>query len=347
MVVGALRVPEPLGPRYRHAWQALARSLYDGSIELSRDRLLGLASQTGAGLEVEAWPGLLAFRFAVPKGQMDVAGMVAEALMDRAALTASAVEGALMEPGAERGPVATALGFGVEPRANATLADVRELYELARQPGRTFVCVGGDFEPGEAPREFALRDAEAERRARLRRDDGDALLRAEVGGVELARVPLGAWRQGDALGLAAVVALGTGKGSAAHRAARLAGPRCYWVQAALRPTGAGWESAIVGARLPDGTRSLSVAVRQALLQDVEAWDEADRARAVAVAQECWAGTFPQSPLIGFAGSPLGTSLGDRCLLRLLAEAYGEGGAPDWQSVTLEALKSEARRRLGA
>jgi len=349
VVCSVSRVAEPMTAKQDAALQVLAIALRDGSTELSKDKVLGLASQVGRGLETEARPGMLVIRFSVPRGQLAIAGLLTEGLVERAALTDSAILSALVRLVAEP-PSALQQALGARPYdfRKVRPQDVRDVYDLVRSGERTRICIGGAFEPGEGLAEVVPRLHEGPLRQRPKEGLPWAPTNGAIGGIEVARIQLGTWPRIEPRKFLALVALGTGKGSALFRAWRLQEPESYWQQAVVQPTGSGYSLELVAVRKSvPGEDDWPARMRSALLDDVKSWTQADHDRALAVARECLLGQFPNSPLLGPGGVPLGQGLADRCFVK----AYD----PEWNpenvieamtNLDLQDLKAEALRALG-
>ncbi|MGE3126020.1 MAG: hypothetical protein AB7F50_06650 [Fimbriimonadaceae bacterium] len=349
VVCSVSRVPETMSARQEAALQLLALALRDGSTELSRTRTVALASQTGRGLETEAWPGALVVRFSVPRGQLAIAGLLTEGLIERAALTDSAIREAITQLRSEK-PTALeqALGTRVYDYSKVTPSDVRDVYNLVRSGGRTRICIGGAFEVGRGLAEIVPRLDDESSLNKPRTGLPWEAAHGPVGGIEVARIDLGTWTQVEPRQFLALVALGTGKGSSLFRAWRLRSPESYWQQALLAPTGGGYHATLVALRkVRTGEDDWAARMRSALLDDVKGYTQSDLDRALAVARECLLGQFPNSPLVSLGWEPLGQSLADRCFL----QAYDPGWNPEtvaeaMVNVDLEELQAEAIRLLG-
>lgn len=311
--------------------------------------MVALASQTGRGLETEAWPGALVVRFSVPRGQLAIAGLLTEGLIERAALTDSAIQEAIAQLRGEK-PTALeqALGTRAYDYSKVVPSDVRDVYSLVRSGGRTQICIGGAFEAGGGLAELVPRLDEEPSRQRPRTGLPWEAAYGPVRGIEVARIELGTWTRVEPRQFLALVALGTGKGSSLFRAWRLRSPESYWQQALLAPTGSGYHATLVALRRarPD-EEDWAARMRSALLDDVKGYTQSDLDRALAVARECLLGQFPNSPLVGLGWEPVGQSLGDRCFL----QAYDPGLNPEtvaeaMVNVDLEELQAEAIRLLG-
>jgi hypothetical protein len=147
-------------------------------------------------------------------------------------------------------------------------------------------------------------------------------------------------------------ALGCGKGGSLHRLAREQDAFSYRQEAILWPSNDGWIPRLVvaAADLKD-PQTAGEELKKQLLADVDSWTEADRSRAVGLAEGVLLRGVPLSPFYFHADRPVTGSITDRPFL----EAYwlSKTGNP-WsaaqvvsrlQGVSLAALKASATRML--
>jgi predicted Zn-dependent peptidase len=232
---------------------------------------------------------------------------------------------------------------------------VQEVFRQAIQAGTLVVVLAGKFEPGEANAALSARLValpEAPRRGVSRYDNPplpigrrqDGFASYELRGKAI----LGSDPQFSAVVLAAT-GLGTGKESTVFRVLRQGLGLSYQQAAALIPSQGGWVPRLMLIQTrPEESAGLPAKVREAVLKDINAWDEESLARMKAMLRAAMEQGLPDAPLwLGEEGPPSPTLEGRSALAALMASLGGdprgaESLAGRAQDLGLEAVKAAAR-----
>ena len=164
--------------------------------------------------------------------------------------------------------------------------------------------------------------------------------------------PLTPASSSSAARLLAVFALGVGKQGALHRVLREEMGLSYLQQAVLWPTNKGWSPRLFMVRkTEDGEAKYAAIMRDALLKDIESWDEGTVLRAQAMAKAAFTRNLAGSPIWLDHEGPMAQSLADRCAWRGYLEMVGSGALREevllgaMQNVDLDQLKEQATAYL--
>lgn len=275
------------------AWQLLGESLLAGTEEFTRERLLAYGAQAGYLPQVTVMPDHLRVEFILPKSALDLAVQLMESVLVRPRLRPEAIADARTRLLARRIDV-WADALDVSDYQDFMVKDqaVRDLHLRAFRPERVVIAVGGGVEPGQGQAEVSRRFAgwnppaappvpryDEQPRFQISRP-------GEVASFEFRGNPLTPATRGSGAQMLAVFALGVGKDSALTRIAREQMGISYIQEGVLWPTAEGWEPRLIVLHLPPAQDvELSSVVRDALLKDIDTWDEEtlSRARALAMA----------------------------------------------------------------
>jgi hypothetical protein len=116
--------------------------------------------------------------------------------------------------------------------------------------------------------------------------------------------------------LLALTALGTGKGAALWRVAREKLGLSYRQEAVLNPTAKGFQPRLLIAHSGlDGLEEKAQTLKAALLDDIKAWTEEDKRRAIGMAESYLVRGGEMSPLYFVPGRPVSSDLADQIFLR--------------------------------
>ncbi|MBS1721730.1 MAG: insulinase family protein [Armatimonadetes bacterium] len=352
VVQAYIPAPPQMSDREAAAWSVLADALYDGSEEFSRDRLRDYATQAGEPLSIEAWPDFIKIQVTEPEGGMTVAALIVESLCLRASLTDEAVQQSVLRLRRRQlAPWSEAL-FDLDlPFAKVTTELVRNVYKNAFVPRSMSFVVGGAIEAGKGEAEIVKRfDVPAEFPPRRTRFDFAARQRlahsANVATLEWRGAPMKPSDKDYVAKCLGVVALGVGKESALFRVAREAEGKTYRQEAVLWPTAQGWAPRFLCARTGEKDTSELTALREALLRDIETWDEGTLARTRAMLSSSREGWNPLSPFWTSLAGPMRDELADRCSLAGIEQLSGTPGIVlDSSATTLAELKDAASSLL--
>jgi hypothetical protein len=242
-------------------------------------------------------PDYVLVSFHVPSNNWRVGLSLMEAIVEHSNLTPP------IQPTAPR-PSAwtTALRPYVHTRA-ARPAEVSDLYAALFRPENLTLGIGGPIEPGKATADWTTRMA----RWTLPKfippspyEPEPKELTTNPGGVSSLELTGPVFKATDAslpTRLLALFALGSGKGASLFRIARQSLVYSYRQEALLYPVPGGWESRLILLMQPTPDLAARAdTVRKALTDDVNAWTEADRLRAVGMADAVLTRGVPFSPL---------------------------------------------------
>lgn len=346
-------LPKPFGEKDRQKLAVAVRTLSEGSQEYPRRTAWRMTD--GRTIDASLLPDGVAIRFAVPKENLAngialVEGLLRRPLVPQEDLDRNLVAIQRREPGywaAALRPLSNDLKSLKQEEARALL---RRVFD----PKRVVVAVGGDFDAGK-PTEFWANRTEdwkpdpGPRYPDITPTPEPSENPAGVTTVELRGPAFAAADPTLAPKWLALVALGVGKGSALFEKVRQVEGWSYRQEAILWPDPAGLVPRLVAATVSDEDESgRAEALRKTLQTAVDAWTEADRARAIGLAAASLERGLPLGPLWLVDGPP---GVYDRSLLD--AYWWSKAGvrwdpnrlAAALRNVTLDELKSTAAALL--
>lgn len=343
-----------LGDRDTAAWRVIGETLFEGTEDFTRDRILAFGSQAGVAPKVVTMPDFMRIQFVAPRGGLDVASQLLESVLRQATLRDAPIIEAIER--LERDDLdswRSALN-SVEPAwKKVRPVDVRNLYARTFRPERMTFVFGGAITAGQGHAQTAKRfpDTGWPRVPRFV-PDGPIKPRAyhpnPLTTFELRGRVFGPTDGEAAARIVAVFALGVGKGSAMHKALRDEQGFSYRQESVLYPTSIGWQPRLLAVhRVREGDAEALGSVRDALLKQVSAWAEPDLLRARNMAQSALAGTVPFSAFWLDDSGPMSGNLEDRCAWRGFLAMCGAGEKSESALGTSLALVSLEQMRAAA
>lgn len=283
------------------AANALRSSLAKGTLHFSRFRLLEYATMAGDPIRVTLAADHLEIGFFVPASDSQLAVELADELIREALLGEDDVNESLGDlPFRKRTPWSEAwLPLQVDTK-DVMAADVKALYKTLFRPGNVWIAAGGTFPTGQPGDVLTKRFAtwEAPGQGRRRYPDAPpsyvdhrsgALTTASIEGPTLDLIPVVSTEASTEPTLSeamlACAMLGQGKGCTAFRILREKLGVSYQQEAFLQPAADGVRPNLVfGMRNRPGAKDAVEKAKAGLREAVQAWTEADRARALAFVQ---------------------------------------------------------------
>jgi hypothetical protein len=318
-VQALVRIPK-LDARDTRALEILA-DLMPREVEgYSRRDMLTITG--GVPVHCVAEPDHLRIAISVPPGNTKPALSLLDALLRKSRISDANVREAVVRRDRDPSYWGAALRPTEIELSQVRGIDVLELYQRLVRPDAIEIAVGGRLVPQEAQEEWARRVAQWGKP----RDDRPnpylppTTLRtknpAGITTVDLAAPTFAARDAGLPSRILALVALGTGKGSSLFRIARQKLGFSYRQEAVLTPTTEGWEPRLMLAMRPAADEAARAeTLRTALLEDVKAWGEPERARALGMAETVLLRSTELSPLSLLRQGPVPDDLEGRTFLR--------------------------------
>ncbi|HEY0867820.1 MAG TPA: hypothetical protein VGE01_10590 [Fimbriimonas sp.] len=216
------------------------------------------------------------------------------------------------------GPIDDWISAILAPRpasASKRRADVLALYRRVFRAGSLHLFTGGSADTARISEEWNRRLdtwVEPRTRARARASEPTTNPRRTAGFSTVTLVGKTIPARDPALPtrILALVALGVGKAGSLHRVWREKNGWSYRQEAVLLPVQAGWQPQLVAAMDPANAAT----ARDALREDVAAWTERDRDRALGAAEGAFVHWTLPSPLYLGSGGTLENNLADRTYL---------------------------------
>jgi len=312
----------------------------------------------GMPLRAELGPDHIRVSMIVPAENWRSGLSLLETLVRRPRYTAESLQSA-NDSLARRAPDYWTLAIRPREREKrqTTLRDLNELHERLFRPDTIVLGIGGRLSPGQAAEEWHKR-TESWRPARTLpplADGPESLVTAGEQGVdtiELGGAPFGARDAALPTRILAAFALGAGKASSVFRVARQKLGWSYRQEAILYPVPSGWQPRVlVTMRSVGDAATRAETLRSALLEDVRGWSEAERRRALGMAEGVLLRDVDFDPLYVTASGPAGHQLEGRTFLNTYwrfktGEAWNASALLDrMRSVTLADLKEAAQQGL--
>lgn len=357
-VTAAVVARTPFVPGEREEWalRALGRLLTVGCRDFTPEQLAEVGRSAGVLPTMGAGEGLIRMQFSAAPDQLDTLAQAVESMLKTPFLRGQEAEGLLRDWNSfKREGWELSLNPMRPPARRPGPETVQEVFRQAVQAGTLVIVLAGKFESGQGSAALSARLAsmpEAPRRGVARFDSLPLPLGRRPDGFASYELRGKATLASDpgfpALALAAT-GLGTGKESTAFRILRQQLGLSYQQGAALWPTQGGWvpRLMLIQARGVESS-ALPAKVREAVLKDIEAWDEEALARMKAMFRAAMEQGLPDAPLwLGEEGPPSPTLEGRSALAALMASLggdprSGENLASRAQDVSLEGVRAAAR-----
>ncbi|MDR3691093.1 MAG: hypothetical protein P4L46_17060 [Fimbriimonas sp.] len=329
-----------LGAKDLAKLRILARTMLKQTSDYPRREMLMVTG--GEPIRIDITPDVMRIAEYVPADNLKAGLSVMESLLHGATFLQENLDAAVQES-STADYWAQALDPTVLPSVKLGQDEAFTLYHRVLRPERILLAVGGKFVPGQAKDLWESRidswNPEREPRGYFDISTLDPLkqLSSPVTTVDLVGAPMlpdDAELTTQAL---ALFALGSGKGASMFRVVREKHAWSYRQEAILEPTLDGWQPHLVFATTPgDDADQKAAVVKADLLADVQAWTDADLARAVGMAESVLLRDVSFSPLYVLGSAPVGGSLGDRTFMAGYWQL--KTGQPWDPSALLDAMK---------
>lgn len=319
VVQAVIRIPEGLGSRSRTRLECAVTSLSMGTIGYPRHKLVEFAGLAGQGLRISLSDQYLAIGVTAPKSSADIAADLIAELLQKPLFPEADVQKILEELPFRRYTSAELVfddrGFDFN---KLTRDEVIDEYKKLVIPSNTTVIVAGAFTPGSgreelenrliswptlAPVRYApIQKEVAPRKATTGSFGTTVLLGPELPVADLSDAVAGSYL------------LGVGKSSSAFRIVRQKLGISYRQEANLVLTEKGFRVAFsYSSSSSTDAGKVALDVKQALLDDVGSWTQADFDRSIALCQgPVRLGLIP-TPIMAMTDRPLRMSLEDQTL----------------------------------
>lgn len=317
-VVAVAKLPE-LGARDRAALDVLARVLPKQTAEYARPEMMTVTD--GRTVQCRALSDCIYIRFAVPKGNEKDGLNMLDALLRRSTLADEQIEKAKAALGAtDRGYWQIALSPSFLDYSQVKKDDVVNLYKRVFAPELTQVAIASSSAETSYADHWDTKIEGWTATKPPRFPDDTPFTQVEYGptGVTLCELAGAESPSTDVTlssKLLALTALGSGKGSSLHRIIRERHGWSYRQEPVLWPTVKGWQSRLVfPMKNCPNAQQRAETVQKEILEDISAWTEADRTRALSILEGSLTRGLNLCPLAcGPQGSP-GLDLADRSFM---------------------------------
>lgn len=306
-----------LDPHRRRVARVLSMVVARQTQEYIRRDMLTITN--GQPVRVTLMPDHLRISISVPPANLNAGLGLLDGICRRSVLDDDAIESAdasLANRAVE--PWYDALNPWPDDGKPATPAEVRRLYRELFKPSTVTVGVGGRLALGQAEDQWQKRIADwtpEKPPYSFEAASGPAVavdLPAPV--IRLAAPVISPGDPNLSRRLLAMIALGSGKGAAMFRVVRQRLAFSYRQEAVLMPVSGGWKPVLAFASTEPSPAAMAEKAKLELVADVKAWTEADRARALGMAQAILLRGVPFSPLYFTPNGPPEDSLAGRTFL---------------------------------
>ena len=311
----------------------------------------------GAPVRFDMSPDHVRLAVTVPPGSLKAGLILMESLLRDASLNQDAIDTATQEISAPDYWTA-ALDPVARPNVHLTSDEAHTLYGRVFRPENILLAVGGKFAPGDAESIWASRmegwQVEALPRGYFDNSQPTYLTQSPglVTTIDLAFPPIASGDAALSAKILSLFALGVGKGSSLFQVIREKHAWSYRQEAVLSPSKDGWIPRLMIASIPFAEPKERAKMIQAeLLDDVKAWTEATRKRAIGMAEAVFTHQVPFSPFYVHGKSGISDSLEDQTYMA----AYwpmktGQPWNPQallesMRNVSLDELKEQATNQL--
>ncbi len=347
----AVRAPADMTDREQAAWHAWLASMRDRNTRYTFTQIAEYGAQGGEPVRFEHSDELILIQLNAPRGEVELMGRLAYAILAQPRVTQAHLR-------ASATTVSTAMDSDLQAAwagyrgdaAGLSPDDVRRLWLRVVRPENVVFAVNPLGQPGEATKQIQGVFEKWPTGTSTPRSSPPRSLR--FAGPQKTALTQWGWstttlHQSDSARVLALVALGTGKASSAHRIVREELGLSYLQSPFFLAGREGWRPRFVfGGAAPVPTDI----ARDALLKDVETWTPSTLARAISLADASLRSDYPLSPFILWPSGPQA----DSDATRLAWAAYGEltGSAKSIDEVlfgvnqvTVDQLKAAAKSLL--
>ncbi|MCU0316676.1 MAG: hypothetical protein MUC92_08795 [Fimbriimonadaceae bacterium] len=354
-----VRAPENMDARDQAAWVVLGNSLLRGTQIINGGDFMRLGSQAGIPPRVIVMGDFLRIELHLPRRGVDVGTALVEAVITAPSLRPEVVEEVARNLQRQRRSVEQIAINPLDLRfRDVTHDDVQNLYTRAFRPENIVVVAGGALERGQVRENLGRRMARwnPETPARLQRRP--IIIRpvettdSSVTIFELSGNPVYPGKPQSGARILALYALGAGKDCTLWRVFREEKAWAYRTEGLLWPTKNGWVPRLLLMRRATANDVDVIPImREAILADIETWDEATLARASLLAQSSLIREFEFSPWWMSSDGPLTRTFEDRLAWRGYLSVIG-ADVPDerllaetFANIDLPGLKEQARKMV--
>ncbi|HVT13831.1 MAG TPA: insulinase family protein [Fimbriimonadaceae bacterium] len=306
----------------REEAQLMAETMTDQVEGYSRVEMRNLAGRAGDSVRVMLMPDELRIQMGVLPVDMKSAIGYIDQVLRNAEFPEDSIKKAIGEiPYRRKSLWSWALQPAKVDFRGVHRADIVDLYHKICRPENVWLAVGGSVKPGEADQYWTDKNADW-KVGRPPTPSLDRTPAAEITSlpgreatVELRGKEIVGNDPSMPTQLLAIIALGSGKGSAMFQVLREAQGWSYRQEAVLWPTEAGFVPRLImasGDKTPPA--ELAKSMKQQLIDAVNAWTDADLNRARGMAEGILTRGLEMSPLYFNPGWPIETNLHDQTFL---------------------------------
>lgn len=321
----------------------------------SHSQLQQYATQTGEMMRCTLSPDHIRVQLEVPKGQLKLGFEILNDLLRHSSFDEDLVSEDVPDyPYRQRGYWLEALEPWAPDYNRLTRADVQDFYRRAFTPENTVIGIGGPFDKAEADADAQTYFADwkaadlPKQYPSLKPVPEQPRHLFPIASIELYGGQYTAGMDSFPAQLLAATALGIGKGSSLHRIAREKLALSYLQQSVVAPTPLGLQTKLLVFFAPsNGQEQLPGTLRKALQDDVSAWNEDIRQRAIGMAGAFLLEGAAMSPLFIDSDRIQTDSLEDRTFMQTYwRQKTGKPWDPEallaaMKTVSLDDLKKTA------
>ncbi len=284
------------------AWEMIGPAILEGSMDYSANEVLAVSTRAGYWPKIATMPGMIRIQMiSDAQHAEETAKVLAQCLLVPKLRDDGLAKAKAQVLGKRDRPFDLALRMQELPLADVKLGAIRELHRMTFLPKSIKIYVSGNYQVGVLPQviQRVVRDwkdpgrpgrrpAQLEPRPPIH--SGSA-----VSSVELRCDPITASSRFAAARVLATTALGVGKDCSMFRVLREKQGLSYVQEAVLWPTTSGWIPRFVMLRNGGSVDDIST-MRNALMKDIDEWDENVLKRALVLAQASLTDGLPWSPV---------------------------------------------------
>lgn len=321
-IQAVVALPE-LDKRDRDLLTMICGSLGKETVTFSGAQIADLAARVGSRVRVTQMPDHLRVSFDVVNADLSTGLSMMGAILRESKIELEPILAAGQDMQFRQLPYwRQALEGQAFTMPKYALRDVQELVARVFRPENVTIGVGGKIQPGIATSKWTdfLQSWQLPRLPAMKPPTvakiSDNPLPGKANVLELTGPTISGSDAAFSTKLLALTAIGTGKGASLWRAAREKLGLSYRQEAILYPSGNGFQVRFLIAH--QGNEELGEKlkkIRAGLLEDIEAWTETDRLRAIGMAESYLVRGGDLSPLYFCPGRPITRGLPDQVFMR--------------------------------